>query len=241
MPHLTPSCPTRLGVVSFVSVACAIGDGCSGGSSDTNAVTGGTAPSGGSGATGALPSGGTGALASGGTSSGAGASTGGAVPSGGSWAAVSSGGSGATGALPSGGTGAVASGGAGAAMATNTGGQSCIPANPNGPAGHATAGYDTQPCSECHGAALSGGIVYGPSGTATVAQATVTITPVDGTALTAVTGSTGMFYFWDTPSGPYQVCVSKCPDTICSTETDHLNAGDCGTCHGVTTTKIHFP
>jgi hypothetical protein len=122
------------------------------------------------------------------------------------------------------------------------GGPSCIPASPNGPPDHASAGYDGQPCSSCHGTALKGGLVYDLSGAATVAQATVTITPTNGTELTAVTGSNGMFVFWDSISAPFVACVSKCPDTVCSEATDHPDAADCGTCHDdVTTKKIHLP
>jgi hypothetical protein len=158
-----------------------------------------------------------------------GVTTGGAAPSGGI-GAMPTGGGGGTGAVASGGTGAV-----------STGGQACAAPNPNGPADHATAGYDTQPCSACHASVYTGGFVYDPSGATTIAQATVTITPTGGVAQTAVTGSTGMFYFLGTIPAPYEVCVSKCPDTVCSTAADHPNAADCGTCHGVTTTKIHLP
>jgi len=268
MLRLTASTPARGGVVSLVFVACAAGAACGEGSPDTQTTTGGAAPLGGSDATGALPSGATGGLATGGngavatggvgafTTGGSGALTTGGyggLETGGSGAlatggvgALATGGVGAfttggSGALTTGGYGGLETGGAETSGAAGTGAQSCIPANPNGPADHMTAGYDTQPCSSCHGAALVGGVIYDPAGTARVAQATVTITPTDGGPLTAVTGSTGMFYFWDAIPAPYQVCVSRCPDTICSTEADHQSGGDCATCHGVTTPEIHFP
>jgi hypothetical protein len=168
-----------------------------------------------------------------------------ACSGGGGDGASSTGGSGATGGMDpafTGGAGPGATGGTGAAVNGSTGGQqACIPANPNGPADHATAGYDSQPCSACHAQAYTGGFVYDTSLVTTVPQATVTVTPTGGAALTAVTGSTGMFYFPGIIPAPYEVCVSKCPDTVCSTATDHPNSGDCGTCHGVTTTKIHLP
>jgi hypothetical protein len=109
------------------------------------------------------------------------------------------------------------------------------------PPDHASSGYDSEPCSSCHGTALKGGLVYDPSGT-TVAQATVTVTPANGTELSAVTTSSGMFVFRDSIAAPYVACVSKCPDTVCSQATDHPTEADCGTCHDdVTTKKIHLP
>ncbi len=218
MPRATYPKPKGLNIGSLMLLVFALTAACSGGSSDPPTTPNGAVPSGGS-------------IAFGGSTAHSGA-TGGAVPSGGSGSRAPSIG----GATLSGGTGATGTGGA---MAV--GGQTCIPANPDGPADHATSGYESQPCSDCHKAALSGGIVYNPSGAATVAQATVTITPTDGTRLTAVTGSSGLFVFRDSISAPYVACVSKCPDTRCAKSTDHPSVADCGTCHGVTTPKIHLP
>jgi hypothetical protein len=143
----------------------------------------------------------------------------------------------ATGGAP-GGTGTVASGGT---SAVASGGKSCVAANPDIPADHEAEGYDTKPCSGCHGSAISGGFVFDPSGTVPVSQATVTITPASGAPRTAVTGTQGIFHFSGDIVAPFGACVSKCPDTVCAKATDHLNAGDCGTCHGVTEPKIHLP
>jgi hypothetical protein len=122
-----------------------------------------------------------------------------------------------------------------------TGGNSCIPTRTDIPADHPTEDTDNQPCSSCHGTAIAGGFVFDPSGSTAVSGATVTIKPTSGGSKTAVTGSKGMFRLPGDISSPFEACVSKCPDTVCSKVTDHQNAGDCGTCHGVTASKIHLP
>jgi hypothetical protein len=154
--------------------------------------------------------------------------------------ACGGGGSGSDPAATTGGSGSGGSTGTGATTGTGGGAQACIPANPNGPADHPAAGYDTQPCTACHATAYTGGFVYDAAG-GPVAQATLTLTPTGAGPLTAVTGSTGMFYYSGLVPAPYEVCISRCPDTVCSAVGQHPNAGDCGTCHGVTTPRIHLP
>jgi hypothetical protein len=129
----------------------------------------------------------------------------------------------------------------GGKTATAVGGGSCVPATSDLPSVHPTDDADTKPCSGCHNSAISGGFVFGPSGSTPLAGATVTIKPSNGPVTTAVTGSKGMFRLPGDLSAPFQACVSKCPDTVCSTLSDHQNAGDCGTCHGVSASKIHLP
>jgi len=126
------------------------------------------------------------------------------------------------------------------------GGQACKPPNPNGPAEIHTdqnaPNYDTVPCDFCHPGKYIGGYLYtSPTSDTPVAQATVTLTPTGSSAMTAVTGPSGMFYYSGAIKAPYDVCVSKCPDTVCSGTKDHPDAQDCGVCHGQTTTKIHLP
>ena len=173
-----------------------------------------------------------------GTIGGATSSTGGSAAGSSGAGGAHSGGTRASTAQPTGGKGIAPTGGASAAA---TGGQPCIAASTDIPPDHQADGSDTQPCSGCHGTAIAGGFVYNPSGSVPVSGATVTLTPTSGAAFTAVTGSKGMFHFSGDIPVPYQACVSKCPDTVCSTVTDHQNAGDCGTCHGVTEPKIHLP
>lgn len=128
----------------------------------------------------------------------------------------------------------------GGAEATATGATSCKPPNTDGPAEHASSGYESQPCADCHKNALRGGLVFDQSG-AVVAQATVTIKLKDNSELVAATNANGMFVFRETIEAPYVACVSKCPDTVCSKSTDHPSVADCGTCHGVTASQIHLP
>jgi len=129
----------------------------------------------------------------------------------------------------------------GGASTKTTGGSSCIPASTDIPADHPTDEADTRPCSGCHATAIAGGFVFDPSGSVPVSGATVTLKPTSGASRTAITGSKGMFHFSGDMPAPFEACVSKCPDTACSTASDHQNAGDCGTCHGLTTSKIHLP
>jgi hypothetical protein len=146
--------------------------------------------------------------------------------------------SGASSTTPSGGASTKATGGA---STLAMGGSSCIPASTDIPADHPTDGPDTQPCSGCHATAIAGGFVFDPSGSVPVSGATVTLKPTSGASMTAITGSKGMFRFPGDLPAPFEACVSKCPDTACSTASDHQSAGDCGTCHGLTTPKIHLP
>lgn len=132
-------------------------------------------------------------------------------------------------------------------------GESCAQPAPGGPYVHTERGYSTtqnRPCIGCHAIETpnyKGGFLYdGPEGTATVAEATVTLKPDDGSpALTATTGPDGMFFFGDygqttsaaeIPAG-YVACVSKCPTSeICSPAGTHPTNDDCGTCHDNATT-----
>ena len=125
---------------------------------------------------------------------------------------------------------------------TDAGGEDCEPPASGGPRTHTAAEYDTVACQICHDLAYTGGFLYdGVNSTTTVAQATVTLTPASGAPpLTAVTGPDGMFYFEGTVPAPYSVCVSKCPDTVCSEASTHSTSADCRTCHDENH-KIHLP
>jgi hypothetical protein len=151
---------------------------------------------------------------------------------------ITSGGTGVTSALQTGGSGNTPAVGS---STVASGSRACIPAATQIPDDHATEGFDTKPCSACHNSSISGGFVVDSTGSAPISHATVTLTSTNGTQRTAVTTSNGMFAFPGAILAPYEACVSKCPDTVCSKTTDHPNANDCGTCHGVTTTKIHLP
>jgi len=206
-------------VVPFVfGTFLAIESGCSSSGDKNNVATGGASSSGIGGAhSGGTQSGGTqsGGTQSGGTHSSEASST-----------------------TSPGGAGANATGGA---STKATGGNSCIPASADIPADHPTDQADTQPCSSCHATAIAGGFVFDPSGSVPVSGATITLKATSGASMTAITGSKGMFHFSGDVPAPFEACVSKCPDTACSTASDHQNAGDCGTCHGLTTSKIHLP
>lgn len=233
MPSATHSRLTRLDVLLLTLLACEF-SACSESNPDSGATNGGSATTGGSQAIGGSTSSTTSASSSS-TTGGSRASTGGTSAS--TTRASSAGGTSAstTRTSSSGGVDGTQAGGA-----TAKTDQSCIPASQDGPPDHASSGYESQPCSDCHHDVLRGGLVYDASGK-TVAEATVTITPTGGTRLQAVTGSQGMFVFRETLSAPYVACVSKCPDTLCSKASDHASTDDCGTCHGVTTNKIHLP
>ncbi|MFC1641094.1 hypothetical protein ACFL5O_00180 [Myxococcota bacterium] len=123
------------------------------------------------------------------------------------------------------------------------GDSSCSPPALAGPRAHSPQdGFDSQPCIMCHDEGeYTGGFVYdGLNSKIPVARATVTLTPDNGTPITAVTGLGGMFYFPGTVEAPYSVCVSLCPDTRCSTATSHPNADDCRFCHD-SSLRIHLP
>lgn len=131
--------------------------------------------------------------------------------------------------------------------ASSVGGGSCVPAAPGGPYTHVERVFGNQPCSEvgCHSdpkPVFKGGYVYdGVTSSKTVAEATVTLTPKSGKAVTAVTGPDGMFFFGTIGStstaiefaAPYTACVSKCPLTVCSAKNSHTTTEDCQTsnCH----------
>jgi hypothetical protein len=133
------------------------------------------------------------------------------------------------------------------------GGQNCKPPAPGGPYVHLETVYSAAnnlPCVGCHADPdFIGGFLYdGPTGIQTVAEATITLTPGNGSALTAVTGPDGMYFFGrngitavpESLPTPYTPCVSKCPTgTICS-PTQHTTNADCGTCHGWTRDKLYL-
>jgi hypothetical protein len=137
-------------------------------------------------------------------------------------------------------------------------GENCEQPAPGGPYVHLESVYSTynnQPCVNCHLSATpnyKGGFLYdGPDSTTTVAGATITLTPDDGSApLTAIAGPDGMFFFGtygqtttadEIPTG-YIACVSKCPTSaVCSAPGSHPTGDDCGTCHnGSTTGKVYL-
>jgi len=143
-------------------------------------------------------------------------------------------------------------GGTGATTGTN-----CKAPASGGPYVHLETVYSAssnQPCSGCHFApkpAYTGGFLYdGPTGTNTVAEATIVLTPASGSPVTTVTGPGGMFFFGTNgitvttqaiPT-PYTACVSKCPTAaVCSLINQHTTSDDCGTCHdGSTTSKVYL-
>jgi hypothetical protein len=123
-----------------------------------------------------------------------------------------------------------------------SGGSGCTPPASGGPRVHSARLYDSSEndCRICHDATYTGGYVYdGLTSNTVVSMATVTITPVGGSPITAVTGPGGMFFLGDMgpPSvriplpAPYTACVSKCPTTLCSAS--HATTDDCSTagCH----------
>ncbi|MBN2197446.1 MAG: hypothetical protein JW751_32000 [Polyangiaceae bacterium] len=116
----------------------------------------------------------------------------------------------------------------------------CIPPASGGPRMHDTS-FDDQTCTTCHRPGYLGGYVYdGVVSRTPVPQATLTITPEGGTPLAAVTGPGGFFQILGDLAAPYQVCVSKCPDTVCALKTSHTTAADCSTCH-TPALRIHLP
>ena len=121
----------------------------------------------------------------------------------------------------------------GGAGGTGGGGGNCIPPASGGPRTHVASEYDTFGCRMCHmEEGYTGGFLYdGIDSTTPVAQATFTLTAQDGTVLTAVSGPGGMFYFPGLVPAPYTICVSKCPDTVCSGPENHPDDTDCRECH----------
>lgn len=143
-------------------------------------------------------------------------------------------------------------GGAGGSSGTN-----CKAPVAGGPYVHAEKIYsatNNQPCAGCHfepKPVYVGGFLYdGPTGTKTVSEATIVLTPSSGSPVTTVTGPDGMFFFGtngitvstQTIPTPYTACVSKCPTAaVCSLTNQHTTSDDCGTCHdGSTTTKVYL-
>lgn len=114
---------------------------------------------------------------------------------------------------------------------TGSTGTNCIAAKSGGPRMHDPE-FDLQTCATCHVSSYIGGYVYdGIASDTPVAMATLTLTPDNGAPITAVTGPGGMFQIVGKFSAPYQVCVSKCPQTRCSSAASHPNTDDCVTCH----------
>lgn len=132
----------------------------------------------------------------------------------------------------------------GTTSTTSTSGQDCTPPASGGPYVHLPAIYSESACVSCHSdpkPTYKGGYLFdGPNSTKPVAEATITLTPADGSPVTVVTGHDGMFFFGtpgtktttiDIPT-PYTACVSKCPiGTICSKELEHTTDDDCAKCH----------
>jgi hypothetical protein len=146
----------------------------------------------------------------------------------------------------------MASGTGGALALANSAGASgsasaslpCIPAA-TGPKKH-PGNFDYESCNTggCHEGYAGGWLYTDTKGDTFVAGATVTVTDHDGSKLSAVTASDGFFALIGDSgmlgkmAGPYSVCVSKCPDTICA-PINHTNP-DCQSagCHGGTTRRI---
>jgi hypothetical protein len=129
------------------------------------------------------------------------------------------------------------------ANAGSGGAGGCADLPSGGPKAHiGNTSYDGQACWVCHGKGIyTGGFLYdGVTSNTTVARATITLTPANGSPLTAVTGPGGMFYFPGTISAPYTTCVSKCDQKVCSADGTHPTADDCRTCHDETN-RIHLP
>lgn len=138
-------------------------------------------------------------------------------------------------------------------------GQNCKAPTSGGPYVHVESIYSAtsnQPCSGCHFAPkpeYKGGYLYdGPTSSKTVAEATIVLTPTNGSPITTVTGPDGMFFFGTnginttTQSIPssYTACVSKCPTVAVCSKTNpnaHITNADCGTCHdGSTTDRVYL-
>jgi len=130
------------------------------------------------------------------------------------------------------------SGGAGGIGGASPG--DCIPPASGGPRVHDPS-FDGQTCVTCHEPGYVGGYVYdGVTSTTPVSQATLTVTPDGGAPLTAVSGPGGFFQIVGAFTAPYQVCVSKCPDTLCAAPATHATTADCSTCH-TSALRIHLP
>jgi len=130
--------------------------------------------------------------------------------------------------------------------AQNTGGASstsnCTPPASGGPRVHSALDYDSndQSCRICHDSTYTGGYVYdGVTSNNVISMATVTIQPTNGTTITVVSGPGGMFFLGQYGAtnttipltAPYKACVSKCPKTVCSSESTHTTTDNCGDCH----------
>lgn len=123
---------------------------------------------------------------------------------------------------------------------TTSTGTNCVPPASGGPRVHDSQ-YDGQTCAVCHDSSYVGGYVYdGVTSTTPVSMATVTLTPEDGSPIKVITGPGGMFQVPGDFNAPYKACVSKCPDTRCSSSASHPNTDDCATCHNEKL-RIHVP
>jgi hypothetical protein len=111
-----------------------------------------------------------------------------------------------------------------------------------------TGNFDTKSCNVvgCHSDFVGGWLYTDSGGETVVGEATITVTNEDGTVVTAVAASDGFFSLIGNTemigkiAGSYKVCVSKCPNTVCST-TPHTN-NDCqiSGCHGGDSPKIYL-
>lgn len=103
-------------------------------------------------------------------------------------------------------------------------------------------------CLSCHGKSnpsggvplkIAGTVYSAATGGSGVSGATVTVTPASGSPIKIVTGSSGNFYSNAAITFPATVEVSKCPDVVTMPVT--ITSGDCNSCHGSTTARIHLP
>lgn len=133
-------------------------------------------------------------------------------------------------------------------LASAGSGVACIPSVADSGARLHTGNFDTKSCNTmgCHADFVGGWLYTDAKGEEWIPEATVTVTNEDGTVVTAVTASDGFFSLIGNSQmigkipASYKACVSKCPDTVCST-TPHTSA-DCqsSACHGGDSPRIYL-
>ena len=110
-----------------------------------------------------------------------------------------------------------------------------------GPRVHDAFTWDTLSCQICHDSSYFGGFVYdGLTSNTAVARATVSLFPMNGSPIYAVTGPGGMFQFENGIIAPYTACVGKCDFFVCSRPDTHPTIDDCRVCHDESN-RIHVP